>query len=194
MFLFLTETTSNVVETSNQLTVSDWIQVIGILTSFVLGLIAIWISLKTLKQNSKMIEESTRPVISIYSKYVDGILYIVTKNFGNSPCVIDYIHSDMQLTEAEQQGMTGNPYSNIINVNLPPQGSLISSFVPHRLKTKTYNFEVKYHSETRTYIDNFTVNWSAENPFADMHKSVNNIDAATCKISHTLEDILKTKL
>ena len=49
-----------------QLTPSDKVQVVGIIVSAVISVIAIFISVLTLRQNSKMIEESSRPVISIY--------------------------------------------------------------------------------------------------------------------------------
>ena len=49
-----------------QLSPSDLIQIAGIIVSLICSLIAIAISLKTLKQNSKMIENSTRPYIGIY--------------------------------------------------------------------------------------------------------------------------------
>ncbi|MBS5368340.1 MAG: hypothetical protein KHY19_02560 [Coprobacillus cateniformis] len=175
-------------------TISDWLQLFGIIASFVTSIVAICISIKTLQQNNKMIEDSTRPVISIYSKFLDGRLYIITKNFGNSPCIIDYIDSDMNITEEESQSIKGNPYSKIKNITLPPQGSVISSFIPYRLKTRIFNFEVKYHSDTHSYIEKFCVDCDAENPFPDMHTSVKKVDDATCKISRTLEDILKTKL
>ena len=92
-------------------TISDWIQVFGIICSLLTSVLAIIISVITLKQSNKMIEDSTRPVISIYSKYFDGKLYIVVKNFGSSLCIIDYIDSDMNITQEESQAINGNPYN-----------------------------------------------------------------------------------
>lgn len=45
---------------------SDTIQLLGIVASLITSLAAIIISLMTLRQNSKMIEDASRPVISIY--------------------------------------------------------------------------------------------------------------------------------
>lgn len=70
-----------------QLTPSDKVQVVGIIVSAVISVIAIFISVLTLRQNSKMIEESSRPVISIYSQSINAgtpMLFIVVKNFGSS--------------------------------------------------------------------------------------------------------------
>ena len=55
---------------------SDIIEIIGIIASTTVSIVAIVISLITLKQNNKMIEESTRPVISIYSRYFDQKLWL----------------------------------------------------------------------------------------------------------------------
>lgn len=118
------------------LTASDWVQLVGIIASLITSIVAIWISVKTLNQNNKMIEDSTRPVISIYSRYLDGKLYIITKNFGNSSCTIDYIHSDMNITEEENQGIKGNPFEKAKGATLPPNGQMICTFISHRLKTR----------------------------------------------------------
>ena len=73
------------------LSVSDQIQLLGIITSLTVSIIAIFISLATLRQNSKMLESASRPIVSIY---VDSITvceqtsYFVLKNFGASPAKI----------------------------------------------------------------------------------------------------------
>ena len=48
------------------LSASSAISLIGILASLLASLIAIGVSLASLKQNSKMIEESSRPYVVIY--------------------------------------------------------------------------------------------------------------------------------
>ena len=48
------------------LTVSDVIEIVGIIASLITSIVAIAISVKTLKQNSRMIEDSTRPYVSVY--------------------------------------------------------------------------------------------------------------------------------
>lgn len=49
----------------SKLTPSDIIQILGIIASFLTAFVAIIISLAAIRQNSKMIEESSRPIISI---------------------------------------------------------------------------------------------------------------------------------
>ena len=81
---------------------SDIIQLIGILISLATSIAAIMISVKSLKQNSKMIEESTRPYISIYgaSTYIGSSdYYIVLKNFGQSSATIHEFLYDFDLAK-----------------------------------------------------------------------------------------------
>ena len=53
------------------LTPSDIVQILGIIASFLTAIVAIIISLVTLRQNSKMLEESSRAVISVYSQSIN---------------------------------------------------------------------------------------------------------------------------
>lgn len=78
---------------------SDFIQiVIGVITG--IGVLSsIIISVKTLKQNNKMIEESSRPNIIIYKdvfNFNSPCEYLVIKNFGNSSAKITNIKFDRE--------------------------------------------------------------------------------------------------
>ena len=59
------------------------IETIGIISSIVFSTISILISIKTLKQNSKMIEESTRPYVVMYLEVLNvqtPILFLILKS------------------------------------------------------------------------------------------------------------------
>ena len=47
------------------MTTTDIIEIIGIIASTTVSIVAIVISVMTLKQNNKMIEESTRPYVVV---------------------------------------------------------------------------------------------------------------------------------
>lgn len=176
------------------MTVSDIIEIVGIVVSTIVSIIAIVISVKTLKQNNKMIEDSTRPCISIYSQFVDGRLYIITKNFGSTPCVVDYIKSDMNITREENQAFVGNPFDKATGAIIPPNGKITCELMAHSLKERKYNFEIKYHSSTNSYLENICLNIDASSPFPQLHSNVQDVNSSLSKISRTLEDVLKTKL
>jgi hypothetical protein len=71
----------------SQLQLSDLIDILAIAVSTLVGIISIVIATLTLRQNNKMIEESTRPYITIYSGityFQRAKFYVILKNFGNS--------------------------------------------------------------------------------------------------------------
>ena len=85
----------------SKLTPSDIIQILGIIASFLTAFVAIVISLVTMRQNSKMIEESSRAIISIYPQSINTgtpMLFMVIKNFGNSPAIISKFDYDYDFT------------------------------------------------------------------------------------------------
>ena len=156
-----------------EFTVSDWLQLFGIITSLITSIVAIYISIKTLKQNNKMIEDSTRPVIHVYSKYVDSILYIIIKNLGQSVAYIDAIETDFYIAKNSNM-VDGNPFSKLINATIPPNSSRICPLVSHSLEKRKFNFKISYHSTTNNYDESFFVDGDAENPFPDTHTSIKN--------------------
>ena len=84
------------------MSISDIINIILCILSFVLAAISVITVVITLKQNSKMIENSTRPYITIYGKKTEcGILkyFLVIKNFGSSGAVITDFHSEIKLED-----------------------------------------------------------------------------------------------
>ena len=92
---------SHIIKSLGSITWSDIIEIAGIIASTITSIIAIAISVKTLRQNNKMLEESTRPNIQIYSIYSDTIVYIMIKNFGQSSCTIDSISCDHKFSGKE---------------------------------------------------------------------------------------------
>lgn len=83
------------------LTPSDVIQLIGILASLITSIIAIIISVLTLKQNSKMIDETSRPYVAIYAKttnFQSTQYYLVIKNFGQTGATISSIKCSPDIT------------------------------------------------------------------------------------------------
>lgn len=174
---------------------SDWLQFYGVLVSFLTGAIAIIISIATLRQNNRMLEESSRPVLSIYSKYVDGILYIIIKNFGRTLAKIDKVvcNHEFSLNET-MHGIEGNIFDSIIGSSIAPEQKIICPFISHKLSEYKFNFYIEYHSSTHKYTDHFDIDCKADNAFPDNYTSAKNSEEACKIISRTMQGILKTKL
>lgn len=105
------------------LSTSDILQLISIVVSSEISLAAITISIFTLRQNSKMIEESSRPYIGIYglSTYINGLLttHIIVKNFGQSVAHIDSFSCGYDLSKLSK-GDGSSPFNHLEGSSLVP--------------------------------------------------------------------------
>ncbi|MCM1199796.1 MAG: hypothetical protein NC312_01030 [Bacteroides fragilis] len=76
------------------------VNIILCVLSFILAAISVVTVVITLQQNNKMIEESTRSIISIYTEEInagDPFFYLVVKNFGQSPAYITKFEYDFDF-------------------------------------------------------------------------------------------------
>ncbi|MBQ1194536.1 MAG: hypothetical protein IIX45_10555, partial [Lachnospiraceae bacterium] len=88
----------------SHLTPTDIINICLCILSFLLAAISVLIVIITLRQNNKMLEQASRPVISIYLESVilnekRPIVYLVVKNYGNSTAYMDKFVCDFDLTK-----------------------------------------------------------------------------------------------
>ncbi|MEG0404490.1 MAG: hypothetical protein RR571_08910 [Anaerorhabdus sp.] len=175
------------------MTISDKIQLIGIIVSSTISLIAIIISVLTLRQNSRMIRESTRPNILIYSKYSDGTLYLIIKNFGNSAAYIDNIETNFFISATDNY-VEGNPFSNLIGHFFPPNYSQICPLIGHLIANENYHFKITYHSSTSKYSDTFSINPLRDQPFPDVSPSPSGIENSVKKLVKIFHELFKNNL
>lgn len=177
------------------LQISEIIDIFGIITSLTVSIIAIAISVITLRQNSKMIEESSRPNIQIYPIYIDSIMYIVIKNFGSSEAVIDKIECTHDFTEAE---FFGPPRKNVFNslqgAIFSPGYSLRCPLISYAVSNEIFDFQIKYHSSKKEYKATFSFNPYVNAPFADTYPSANSMEEHVHNISKDLHSIFKLNL
>lgn len=149
-------------ESSTLLTPSDYIQIAGIISSLICALIAIFISVKTLRQTSKIAEDSARPYIGIYglSVYVqDCYYYIVIKNFGQTSARIDDFSCDTDLNEISFKNSL-TPFSNIVGASVMPGQSyraVIDFKKVSASNKKAFNFTIKYSKGSHRYNDTFSL-------------------------------------
>ena len=175
---------------------SDIIEIIGIFASLITSITAIVISVKTLKQNSKMIEESTRPNIQIYPVYSGEIVYIIIKNFGSSEAILDSIHCDHEFIPSETLGddLGTKIFDSVNGALFSPGYSIQCPLIAHAVANATFNFKIKYHSTTKTYESAFSFNPYTNFPFANLHPHGKSTDEHLYNISKELRDIVKNSL
>lgn len=179
-----------------QLTPSDVIEICGIIASLITSIAAIVISVKTLRQNSKMIEESTRPNIQIYPVYMNSILYIVIKNYGASEAYIDQIDCNHQFSPNETMGdkLGADIFSRVKGAILSPGYAIKCPLIAHEITDDDFCFHLLYHSAEKSYETEFHFNVSANAPFADLYPTSHSTDGHLQNISRELRDIVKTRL
>ena len=82
--------------------ISEIVNIILSILSFALAVTSIIIVVITLKQNNKMLEESSRPVMSIFTQtltFGSPEIYLVVKNYGHSSAFIESLIADFDFTK-----------------------------------------------------------------------------------------------
>lgn len=176
------------------LSASSLISLIGIVVSLVASLIAIFISVASLKQNSKMIEESSRPIIGIYSESVNfgsPTFYLVIKNFGNSLAVITKFKPDFDFSDCYGFRSEKNWLNDFSNVSIAPGQSHICRLEYDKI-TRPVTFEIEYKSGIKTYSDKITVDLKAGASMLTAKTATEGKELRT--ISYTLQEMVQKNL
>lgn len=143
-----------------ELSTSDIIEIISILCSSATSIIAIIISVVSLRRNSHNIEQSTKPCITIY---VDRITvgkqstYFVVKNFGPSPGIItefECVNPPENLSQTLQDNFNRLP--GIILA--PGQSKLIPMDCLDFKENTVYIFRISYKNGRKVYTDEYGLN------------------------------------
>ena len=178
----------------SKLTPSDIIQIFGIIASFLTALVAIIISLVTLLQNSKMLEESSRAVISIYPQNINtgtSMLFLVVKNFGNSPAVIRKFDYDFDFTDCYKFRADRDYLKDIIGSSLAPGQSRICCLDYEKL-TQPVTFTLEYQSGSKTYHETLVIDLRAGVNVPAPKTATPKEELRT--ISYTLQEMLQKNL
>lgn len=173
------------------------IETIGIISSIVFSTISILISIKTLKQNSKMIEESTRPYMVMYLEVLNvqtPILFLILKNFGkNSAKILSFQTSeDLSVLSFDKER---KPFKDIENTSIAPNQSISCALDKRNyknIKNKFIHFNIIYESEFQIYHDEFEINLELYHNNLLPRASTDNKELKI--ISFTLQNILEKLL
>lgn len=178
------------------LTPSDIIEIISIIASLITSIVAIVISLKALRQNSEMIEESTRPYLSMYISHIfctDCIDYLVLKNFGNSSAIIKQFECNADLSIGTYDvGRT--PFEHIVGQTICPGQSLNVPLRIHKICSQTHSlsFLIEYSSGRKLYKDNIGINLESLSDASIMSADPDGRELEA--ISRSLQDICEKLL
>lgn len=180
----------------SKFTISDWIELIGVLASLVTSIVAIWISIKTLKQNNQMIEDSTRPYVVMCGKVTncqDPTFYLVLKNHGTSGATITDIKCDCDLSRYSFS-KEHVPFKHFSGTFIAPNQSFICALQRFDLFKEIHKikFDISYKSEYKTYKENFVINLDSYNDL--IQPRANTKDKELKIISYALQDLVEKHL
>lgn len=177
--------------------ISDYINLILCILSFILAVISVVTVVITLKQNSKMIENSTRPYLVIYSRvtnFQDPMYYIILKNFGQTGAKIENFECNLDLLDFSYSS-EHRPFEHINNTYISPGQSIISNIDALKLSKeniKDITFNISYSSGVKKYTEKYTVNYLSDTDHVQSRASTKDKELKI--ISYTLQDLVEKLL
>ena len=163
-------------------------------TSFVLALISVITVVLTLRQNSKMIEASTRPVICIYSDEINSGApqgFFVIRNYGASSATIQEFSFDYDFSDCYVDGKGEDWLKELQGAVLAPHQSRLCLMDISKVD-KPVTFTIKYKSAAgKEYSEKQIVNLQAGTMVSGKVQS--NKDELH-NISYTLQEMLQKQL
>lgn len=174
---------------------STKVNIVLCILSFLLAAISVITVVITLRQNHKMIENSTRPYICVYGESINSgspCFYLVVKNFGTSPATITNFKADPNLSKCYGLQNSSHDYlQDVSKTTLAPGQSRICrldySEVPNSIK-----FYVEYRSGKKIYSDCFETNIKSGSAMPTSKVDTNGKELRT--ISYTLQEMLQKSL
>lgn len=134
--------------------VSTIVNIILCVLSFILAAISVVTVVITLRQNNKMIEESTRPFISVYTDEINAgnpFFYLVIKNFGKSTAYITKFEYDFDFNGCYKIRNDRDYLQQLNNAVLAPGQSRICTLDYQRID-RAVTFTLEYHSGAKRHI------------------------------------------
>lgn len=151
-------------EIISSLTASDWIELIGIIASIVTSIVAIVVSVKTLKQSSNAIIDSSRANIVFYiDTQIGDQQFLTIKNFGNSTGKIISIDIIPKPDYAKSPRMSNESHPLIIdysNILLAPNQYIKSWFPFNGYPDKKFKVHIKYETLGKIYESDYSIDLS----------------------------------
>ena len=174
----------------------DWsivVEIISIISSSILSIVAIVISIKTLKQNNKMIEDSSRPYINI-SKHVVAIStpkeYLILKNYGTSSAEILDIKCSVPIEDlVEDTPLKRNPFSYLIGTSIAPNQCFSPIISTLNIKEEIITFTIKYKTDNKTYTT--TSHIRTQQDHGMVYTKISTKDKELEIISNTLQEMIR---
>lgn len=173
---------------------STIVNIVLCVLSFVLAAISVVTVVITLRQNSVMIEESSRAIIGIYGEAINPgspMFYFVIRNFGRSLAVITKFETDFDFSNCYGFSTDTDFLSGLNGCSIAPGQSRICRLNYDSI-TRPITFKLEYRSIGKTYSEQMTIDLKAG--VAMVNPKIATTDRELHAISYTLQEMLQKKL
>lgn len=176
--------------------ISTIVNIVLCILSFLLAAISVVTVIITLMQNSKMIEGSTRPYISMYigtTYFSSTTTYLVMKNYGSSSAFITSFMCSVDLSSCAYD-KAHIPFSHIVGYSLCPGETLSYPIQVSNLpeNPEPIKIHIDYQTTAKKYSEDLTLNLSAQFDMLHIRSSTKNQELKV--ISYALQDIAEKML
>lgn len=176
---------------------SDWINIILCILSFILAAISVVTVIITLKQNNKMIENSTRPYIVVYGRitnFQEPQYYLVVKNMGQTGAEISEFNSNVDLLQFSYSSER-RPLGHMEGTFLAPGQSIITNIDSIKMSEENVDniiFDITYNSGVKEYKEQYKVHYEVDRD--NIQGRASTKDKELKIISYTLQDLVEKLL
>lgn len=176
----------------------DWIALATMFITAFAAISSIVIAISTLKQNSQMIENATRPYIVIYKDTINinsPAEYLVIENFGTSAgTIIDMAYNKQQLNALfNKTAIDLNLIKFFSNITLVPHQRYLFPINSNNVKDKNFVIKISYLASGKKYDETFDINLSQDYfvTYNKQNKTDSNKEIFT--ISNAIQELVKRK-
>lgn len=141
---------------------STKVNIVLCILSFVLAAVSVVTVIITLRQNNKMIAESTRPYITIYLDTItvcEQSGYFVLKNFGHCAAQITRFEYDNCLKTTRQKSIRcQEQFDYVCGITLAPGQSKLLRYEVSKLNKDILTFVIEYTALGKCYEEHTELN------------------------------------
>lgn len=154
------------------------------------AIVSVVISVFTLKQNSKMIEESFRPYLTAEIEHIGNVFYLRFKNYGQASAIIDCIKLDDNAKKVQVENFKG-VYDDFCGNTIPPRYSFMTCILQDNVTGEENKIavDIQYHSSVKKYKEHVDINLSAYKRLLESRRSIDDKNANVV-IGKTLQDLV----
>lgn len=154
------------------------------------AIISVVISVFTLKQNSRIIEESFRPYITAEIVHIGTSFYLRFKNYGQSAAIIDSIKLDDNAKKIQFENFK-DVYDDFCENTIPPNYSFMTCIFQDNVSGKENKIaiDIQYHSSVKKYKEHIDINLSAYKKLLESRRNIDD-ENASIVIGKTLQDLV----